>query len=83
MLELYKDWRKSTNTTEQEAIWSDMLEVYSENVFSIGIVQEVVQPVVVDKRLRNVPESAVFAWSPSAFFGIYRPDTFWFEENPR
>ena len=60
LLELYKDWRKSTNTTEQEAIWSDMLEVYSENVFSIGIVQEVVQPVVVDKRLRNVPEFCGF-----------------------
>jgi peptide/nickel transport system substrate-binding protein len=28
----------------------------------------------------NVPEEAVYNWEPGAQFGIYRPDTFWFDD---
>ncbi|GKX34370.1 MAG: peptide ABC transporter substrate-binding protein [Rhizobiaceae bacterium MnEN-MB40S] len=80
LLELYNSWRQSTSVDQQEAIWAEMLEIYSENVFSIGVARETIQPVVVDKKLQNVPADAIFAWSPTAFFGIFRPDTFWFEE---
>ena len=79
LLELYEMWRKSTNDAERVAIWTEMLEIYSQEVFSIGIARETIQPVVVDKKLRNVPEEGVYSWSPTSFFGIYRPDTFWFE----
>ena len=79
LLELYNSWRQSTNTEQQEAIWAEMLQIYSENVFSIGIARETIQPVVVDKKLQNIPSDAIFAWSPTAFFGIFRPDTFWFD----
>ncbi|MEM6462895.1 MAG: ABC transporter substrate-binding protein [Pseudomonadota bacterium] len=80
LLELYEMWRRSTNKPEREAIWSEMLEIYSEEVFSIGIAREAIQPVVVNRKLRNIPETGIYSWSPTAFFGIYRPDTFWFEE---
>ena len=30
-------------------------------------------------RVRNVPQEAIYNWDPGAEFGIYRPDTFWFE----
>jgi peptide/nickel transport system substrate-binding protein len=26
-----------------------------------------------------VPEQGFYNWDPGAFFGIYRPDTFWFK----
>ncbi len=29
---------------------------------------------------RNVPERGVYNFEPGAFFGMYRPDTFWFAE---
>lgn len=80
LLELYQSWRKSTNNAEREAIWSEMLEIYSQEVFSIGIARGAIQPVVVNTKLRNLPDSGIYSWSPSAFFGVYRPDTFWFEE---
>ncbi len=54
-----------------------MLEIHAEQVFSIGLVAGVKQPIVVKNRLRNVPEEGVFNWDPGAHFGIYRPDTFW------
>jgi len=24
-----------------------------------------------------VPEKGIYNWDPGAFFGVYRPDTFW------
>lgn len=80
LLELYLDWRKSTNDAQRQAIWSEMLEIYSQEVFSIGIARGAIQPVVVNSKLRNLPETGIYSWSPSSFFGVYRPDTFWFEE---
>ena len=40
------------------------------------------QPVVVSTRLRNVPAEGMYNWDPGAHFGMYKPDTFWFDETP-
>ena len=49
-------------------------------MFTIGTVRSVPQPVVVNDRLRNVPAEGIYNWEPGAFFGVYHPDTFWFED---
>ena len=49
-----------------------------DQVYSIGLVAAVLQPVVVSSQLKNVPLSAIYNWNPGAHFGIYKPDTFWF-----
>jgi len=79
LLDLYHRWSKSDAVEDRESIWHQMLKIYSEEVFSIGLVCGVPQPVVVNNRLRNVPQEALYSWAPTAFFGVYRPDTFWFE----
>ncbi|MEM7193802.1 MAG: ABC transporter substrate-binding protein [Pseudomonadota bacterium] len=79
LLELYESWSRSRNSVEREMIWHEMLKIHSEEVFSIGLVCGVPQPVVVNNKLRNVPEEGVYSWEPNSFFGVYRPDTFWFE----
>ena len=56
-----------------------MLAIHADQVFSIGIVSGVMQPIVVRDGLRNVPKEGIYNWDPGAHFGIYRPDTFWFE----
>jgi peptide/nickel transport system substrate-binding protein len=33
----------------------------------------------VNRRLHNVPEHGIYNFDPGAFFGLYRPDTFWFD----
>ena len=81
LLELYGNWRMARTAAERRAIWDEMLEINSDQVFTIGIVAGVPQPVAVSRDLRNVPEEAVFNWEPGAQFGIYRPDTFWFENG--
>jgi peptide/nickel transport system substrate-binding protein len=79
LLELYKAWRSAVSHEDQAAIWHQMLEINAEQVFSVGIIAGVPQPVVANRRLRNPPKEAIFNWEPGAQFGIYRPDTFWFE----
>ena len=58
-----------------------MLAIRADQMFTIGTVRGVPQPVVVSNRLRNVPEEAIYNWDPGAFFGVYHPDSFWFGED--
>ena len=66
---------------ERERIWRRMLAIHAEQQFTIGTVTGNVQPVVVHEGLRNVPVKGLYNWDPGAYFGIYRPDTFYFDEK--
>jgi peptide/nickel transport system substrate-binding protein len=83
LLELNGAWRAAGDAAERARIWQRMLANHAENVWSIGIVANVRQPVVVSRRLRNVPSVAVWNWDPGAFFGMHRMDTFWFDGAAR
>ena len=63
---------------ERRRIWQEMLEISADQVFSIGLIAGVPQPIAVRDRLNNVPQEAIYNWEPGAQLGIYRPDTFWF-----
>ena len=39
-------------------------QIYSDQVYSIGLISGVLQPVAVRTTLRNVPEEAVYNWEP-------------------
>jgi peptide/nickel transport system substrate-binding protein len=80
-MELAKDWDRATTDAEREAAWREMLEIHADQVFAIGLLAEAPQPVVVSRRLRNVPEKAIWAWEPGAHFGIQRMDEFYFEDG--
>ncbi|HEU0260058.1 MAG TPA: ABC transporter substrate-binding protein [Burkholderiales bacterium] len=75
---LYELWMSATSRREREQAWHAMLALHSEQQFTIGVVSGVPQPVVARDTLMNVPERGFYNWDPGAFFGIYRPDTFWF-----
>ncbi len=67
-----------TDDARREA-WHEILKITSDQVFAIGLISGVPQPVVVSNRLKNVPDVAYYNWDPGALFGVYSPDTFWFE----
>jgi peptide/nickel transport system substrate-binding protein len=77
LLKLNAQWRDAAASDERARIWHRMLQIHAEQQFVIGVVSGVVQPVVVRNTLRNVPEEGFYNWDPGAFFGIYRPDSFW------
>ena len=58
-----------------------MLTIHAEQQFTIGTVTGNLQPVVVHDGLRNVPAKGLYNWDPGAYFGIYRMDTFFFEDK--
>jgi peptide/nickel transport system substrate-binding protein len=72
-------WGETADIEQRTAIWQEMLRIYAAQVYSIGTVAGVPQPVVVSNRLHNVPEEGVYSWDPGAHFGIYKPDSFWIE----
>jgi peptide/nickel transport system substrate-binding protein len=80
---LYDQWLRSTDPAERARIWGEMLDINAEEVFSIGILGGTLQPVVVKNGLRGVPEHGVYAWDPGAHFGLYSPDTFYWEGGRR
>jgi peptide/nickel transport system substrate-binding protein len=77
LLKLNTAWRAAKTRDERAKIWHRMLAIHSEQLYAIGVVNGVSQPVVVRNTLRNVPEKGIYNWDPGAFFGIYRPETFW------
>lgn len=79
LVALYRAWRHSTTHQERREIWQKMLKINAEQLFTIGIVNATLQPIVVSRTLRNVPEHGLYSFEPGAFFGRYMPDTFWFE----
>jgi len=84
-IELIKLWQSWHGASQEERvrIWHRMLTLHAEQQFTIGIVNNVMQPVVVNNALQNVPEKGLYNWDPGAFLGIYRPDTFWFTDVRR
>lgn len=81
LFDLYKQWEKAADSAGRAEIWHKMLALYTDQVFSIGIVNGAKQPIVISAKLRNVPETALFSFDPTAYFGVYGMDTFWFDKK--
>lgn len=80
LMQLSWDWDHTTDVEKRAEIWREMLAIHADQQYGIGILAEAPQPVVVSKRLRNVPEVAKWAWDPGAHFGIHRVDEFYYDE---
>ncbi len=80
---LNESWRLAKDGEERFEIWRKMLDIHSDQVFSIGVLNGIWHPVVVSDALKNVPIDGLYNWDPGAFFGIYKPDTFWLTEERR
>jgi peptide/nickel transport system substrate-binding protein len=81
LLDLLHQWETATNDGGRHEVWDKMLAINVEQVFSIGTVNGVRQPVVVGEKLRNVPKKGYYAWDPGGYLGLYKPDTFWLADR--
>jgi peptide/nickel transport system substrate-binding protein len=80
---LHDQWMHASTHEQRESVWHQMLAIHRDHMFTIGIVNHVPHPVVVSNDLHNVPQTGFYDISPGAYFGIYKPDTFWFDEARR
>ena len=67
---------------DYERIWHKMLKIHADRVLSIGLITAVPQPVVVNDRLRNLPEVGFYNWDPGSYFGLYHLDAVWLDSAP-
>ncbi len=79
LAKLAESWVVAKDSAQRAEIWHKMLAIYTDQVFSIGTVNGVRQPVVVATNLKNVPKEGVFSFAPGAYFGMYGMDTFWID----
>lgn len=79
LMKLKEEWGTAPDDPAREAVWHKILELWTDQVFTIGIVSGVEQLVVVSNKLKNVPKHGTYNFDPGAYFGVYRPDTFFFE----
>jgi peptide/nickel transport system substrate-binding protein len=79
LVALYDKWRLSGDTSEREQIWLRMLDIHAQQVYTIGIVSQALQPILAKNRVRNVPAEGLWSWNPGSYFGMYHPDTFWLD----
>ncbi|WP_422002089.1 ABC transporter substrate-binding protein [Reyranella sp.] len=77
LLDYVKEWEHATDEAGRRAAWDKILEANADEVFSIGTVNGIRQPIVVGPKIKNVPKEGYFAWDPGGYIGLYQPDTFW------
>jgi peptide/nickel transport system substrate-binding protein len=80
LAELYKQWRSAPDHEARARIWGEMLEIHATEMYSIGLIGGIPQPIVAHAKLRNVPVKGIYNWDPGAHFGLYRPDRFWWDD---
>jgi peptide/nickel transport system substrate-binding protein len=78
--DLVHDWATSPDEAGRRAAWDKILHINMEEVFSIGTVNGILQPIVVSPKLHNVPKEGYWAWDPGGYIGLYKPDTFWLSQ---
>jgi peptide/nickel transport system substrate-binding protein len=83
LAELYRRWLVAADRSEQARIWGEMLEINAEEVFTVGILGDTPQPVVVADKLGGVPEKAIYSWEAGAQIGYLSPDTFYWKGGHR
>ena len=81
LVDLLGQWRGAATSEARADAWHKMLSIYTQQVFSIGLINGTSQPVVRTANLQNVPERALFGFDPTSYFGVYMPDTFWLKEE--
>jgi peptide/nickel transport system substrate-binding protein len=81
LMALNEKWGEAETPEAREAAWHEVLSLWADQVFTIGLVAGVEQLVVVGDQLRNVPQHGIYNFDPGSYFGIYRPDTFWIGEE--
>lgn len=80
LVDLLKQWGATADFRKREAIWHKMLSIYTQQVFSIGLINGALQPIVRSAKMQNVPERALYGFDPTSYLGIYMPDAFWLKE---
>lgn len=74
--DIWREAQKETEIEKQAEVFSEVVKIAAENVWSIGLVDSAQTPVVVKKDFHNVSDSGVSAWDFLTPYNMY-PETFY------
>jgi peptide/nickel transport system substrate-binding protein len=77
LLDDVREWEHAADEVGRRRAWEKILQTNASQVFSIGTVNGIRQPIVVGPKIRNVPKEGFYGWDPGGYIGLYQPDTFW------
>jgi peptide/nickel transport system substrate-binding protein len=77
LVDYLKEWEAGATPADRRKAWEKILSTTADEVFTIGTVNGIRQPIVVGPKIRNVPKEGYYAWDPGGYIGLYQPDTFW------
>jgi peptide/nickel transport system substrate-binding protein len=77
LLTLNEQWNDAADLGTRDRIWHRMLSIHMDQMYTLGVITGVFQPIVINKRMANVPDEGIYNWDPGALIGMYRPETFW------
>ncbi len=78
IMDLYKVIQTSTDEVEKIQAAREIWRSNAENLWAIGTIGLAPQPIVINNRLKNVPEEGL--WTHDYFFGaLYSPEQYFFE----
>jgi peptide/nickel transport system substrate-binding protein len=77
LLDDVREWEHAADEAGRRRAWEKILQTNANQVFSIGTVNGIRQPIVVGPKIRNVPKEGFYGWDPGGYIGLYQPDTFW------
>jgi len=77
LLDDLRTWETATDNETRRKAWDKILQANMEQVYSIGTLNSIGQPIVIGPKVRNVPKKGYYAWDPGGYIGLYKPDTFW------
>jgi len=77
LFNLYRTWREIDSPERKAEIWGQMLDIWTDDVYTVGLISGVLQPVVAAKAIQNLPDEGFYNWNPGAHFGAYRLDRLW------
>ena len=80
LLDYLREWETSTDEGTRLKAWEKILETNADQVFTIGTVNGIRQPIVIGPKVKNVPKEGYYAWDPGGYIGLYKPDTFWMSQ---
>jgi peptide/nickel transport system substrate-binding protein len=62
-VQLFNDILQTTDDAERTALTKQLWNRYYEDLWTIGIVQQVPSPIIISNRLKNVPDEATNIWA--------------------
>lgn len=67
LVDLLNQWGSTAKFEERQAIWHKMLSLYTQQVFSIGLINSTLQPILRAAKLQNLPEKALYGFDPTSY----------------